>query len=196
MIDYFALLDQPKAPWLDLEKLKDTYHQKTLQAHPDAQTPRDGADPADATFPNLNEAYQVLQDPKRRLHHLLSLEGAAPSSTGQAVPEHLQDFFPQIAALTQRTDRLLEKLQATSNALSRSLLKPQILEVQQEAKEVRGKIQNLSDASLEQLRQIDAAWTRSPAEQIEGLSNLYFAFAYLSRWSAQLDEITFQLSLY
>jgi curved DNA-binding protein CbpA len=193
MTDYFALLDQPKAPWLDLEKLKDTYHQKTLQTHPDALTKRAGAD---ATFANLNEAYQVLQDPKRRLHHLLSLEGAAPSSANQTVPTELHDLFPRIGALTQRTNLLLEKIQATSNALSRSLLKPQILEVQRETKEVRGTIQSLSDASLEQLRQINAAWTRSPAEHIDGLSNLYFAFAYLSRWSAQLDEMTFQLSLH
>ena len=196
MIDYFALLDQPRAPWLDLEKLKDTYHRKTLQAHPDAQTSHGGADSADATFANLNEAYQVLQDPKRRLHHLLSLAGAAPSSTGQTVPKELHDLFPQIGALTQRTKLLLEEIQATSNALSRSLLKPQILEVQKETKEVRGKIQSLSDASFEQLRQINAAWTRNPAEQIEGVSNLYFAFAYLSRWSTQLDEMIFQLSLY
>lgn len=196
MIDYFALLDQPRAPWLDPEKLKETYHQKTLQAHPDAQASSGSPALADATFANLNEAYQVLQDPKRRLHHLLSLEGAAPSSTGQAVPEQLQDLFPQIGPLTQRTKLLLAKIQATSNALSRSLLKPQILEVQREMKEVRGKIQSLSDASFEQLRQINAAWTRSPAEQIEGLSNLYFAFAYLSRWSTQLDEMIFQLSLH
>ena len=81
MIDYFALLDQPRAPWLDLDELKNTYYQKTLQAHPDAQTTRARADATDATFASLNEAYQVLQDPKRRLHHLLSLEGAAPSST-------------------------------------------------------------------------------------------------------------------
>jgi hypothetical protein len=108
----------------------------------------------------------------------------------------LHDLFPQIAALTQRANFLLEKLRATSNALSRSLLKPQILELQQETKEVRGKIQNLSDASLEQLRQINAAWASNPAEQIEGLSNLYFAFAYLNRWSAQLDELTFQLTLH
>ena len=40
MIDYFALLDQPRAPWLDPDKLKDSYHQKTLQAHPDAQASR------------------------------------------------------------------------------------------------------------------------------------------------------------
>ncbi len=108
----------------------------------------------------------------------------------------MHDLFPRIGALTQRTNLLLEKIQATSNALSRSLLKPQILEVQQETKEVREKIQSLSDAALEQLRQINAAWAKSPAEQIEGLSNLYFAFAYLSRWSTQLDEMTFQLSLH
>ena len=196
MIDYFALLDQPRAPWLDLEKLKDRYHQKTLQAHPDAQTIRGDAERPDATFANLNEAYQVLQDPKRRLHHLLSLEGCAPVSTGQAVPEQLQDLFPQIAALTQRTTRMLEKLQATSSALSRSLLKPQILDIQQETTELRGRIQNLSDASIEQLFQINAAWASNRPKQIEDLSNLYFTFAYLSRWSAQIDEMTFQLSLH
>jgi curved DNA-binding protein CbpA len=196
MIDYFALLDQPRAPWLDPDKLKNTYHQKTLQAHPDAQTDRPAADAADATFSSLNEAYQVLQDPKRRLHHLLSLEGRMPSSADQTVPKQLHDLFPAVGALTQRANLLLEKIRATSNALSQSLLKPQILVVQKEAKEVREKIQNLFDASLAELRQINTVWVKNPTEQIEGLSNLYFAFAYLTRWSAQLDEMTFQLSLY
>jgi DnaJ-domain-containing protein 1 len=196
MIDYFALLDQPHAPWLDLARLKDTYYQKTLQAHPDAQTSRPGADTTCATFTSLNEAYQVLQDPKRRLHHLLSLEGAAPSSTDQAVPKQLHDLFPKIGALTQRANLLLEKIRATSNALSRSLLRPQILEVQNEVKEVREKIQKLFDASLAELRLINTAWTKNPTEQIEGLSNLYFAVAYLTRWSTQLDEMSFQLSLH
>jgi curved DNA-binding protein CbpA len=196
MIDYFALLDQPRAPWLDLDELKSTYHQKTLQAHPDAQTSRPGADATDTTFTSLNEAYQVLQDPRRRLHHLLSLEGAAPSSTDKTIPQHLHDLFPAVGALTQRANLLLEKIRTTSNRLSRSLLKPQILEVQKEAKEVREKIQNLSDASLAALRRINTAWAKNPAEQIEALSNLYVAFAYLNRWSAQLDELTFQLSLH
>ena len=195
MIDYFALLDQPHAPWLDRDKLKETYHQKTLQAHPDTQTSRSGADATNATFMILNEAYQVLQDPKRRLHHLLSLEGAAPSSTDQTVPKQLDDLFPAIGTLTQRASLLLETIRATSNALSRSLLKPQILEVQNEAREMRAKIQNLSDASLVELHRINAAWAKNPAEQIEGLSNLYVAFAYLTRWSTQLDEMIFQLSL-
>ena len=196
MIDYFALLDQPRTPWLDPDELKITYHQKTLQTHPDAQASRPGAYATDATFARINEAYQVLQDPKRRLHHLLSLEGSAPSSTDQTVPKQLDDLFPRIGALTQRTTLLLETVRATSSALSRSLLKPQILEVQQETKEVHEKIKNLSEESLDQLRQIKAAWAKNPAGQIEHLSNLYFAFAYLTRWAAQLDELTFQLSLH
>ena len=196
MIDYFALLDQPHAPWLDPDKLKDTFHQKTLRTHPDAQTSHPHADATDATFASLNEAYQVLQDPKRRLHHLLRLEGREPSSTDQMVPQELHDLFPAVGALTQRANLLLEKIRATSSTLSRSLLKPQILEVQHEANEVREKIQNLSDASLTELRRINTAWAKNPEEQIEGLSNLYFAFAYLTRWSTQLDEILFQLSLH
>lgn len=196
MIDYFALLDQPRRPWLDPDEVKDAYHQKTFLAHPDAQPHGAATGAPDAAFTTLNEAYQALQDPKRRLHHLLSLEGAAPSSTDQTVPQQLHDLFPRIGALTQQSNLLLEKIRSTSNALSRSLLKPQILEVQKEAKEVREQIQQLSDKSLEQLRQINAAWANNPVEQIEELSNLYFAFAYLTRWSAQLDEMTFQLSLH
>jgi len=196
MIDYFALLDQPRAPWLDPEKLKDTYHQKTLQTHPDAQMSRPGSGATDTAFTNLNEAYQVLQDPKLRLHHLLSLEGAAPSSTDQTVPNQLHDLFPAVGALTQRANLLLEKIRATSNALSRSLLKPQILEMQNEAGKVRERIQDLSDASLAELGRINTAWATNPAGQMEALSNLYFVFAYLTRWSTQLDELTFQLSLH
>jgi curved DNA-binding protein CbpA len=194
MTDYFALLHQPRAPWLDPDQLKDAYHQQTLQTHPDSRADRGGSAQTDASFARLNEAYQVLQDPKRRLHHLLSLEGRAPSSADQTVPRQLHDLFPAVGALTQRANLLLEKIQGTSNALSRSLLKPQLLEVQKETQQVRSQIQDLFDASLAELREINTAWGKNPAQQIEGLSNLYFTFAYLTRWSSQLDELAFQLS--
>jgi len=195
MIDYFALLDQPRVPWLDLDELKNMYYQKTLQAHPDAKTAHSSADATDANFANLNEAYQVLQDPKRRLHHLLSLAGAAPSSD-QTVPQHLHDLFPVVGALTQRANLLLEKIGTTSNRVSQSLLKPQILEAQNEVKAVRTKIQHLFDTALAELRQINPAWANNTAGQTKALSNLHVTFAYLTRWLAQLDEITFQLSLH
>lgn len=192
MIDYFALLDLPREPWLDPASLKDAYYRKTLQTHPDTAGPGESK----RGFAELNEAYQVLGDPKRRLHHLLELEGCAPSSRDQTVPPELHDLFPAIGALSPRASLLQEKMKAASNALSRSLLKPQILELQKETRDLREKIQAVSDASLAQLRLITARWTKNPTEEIAALSNLYFTFAYLTRWSTQLDEIAFQLSLH
>ena len=196
MIDYFALLDQPRLPWLDLDELKNKFHQKTLSAHPDTQTASDATSQTDTSFAIVNEGYQVLQDPKRRLHHLLTLENSAPASAGQTIPTQLEDLFPAVSALTQQAQSLLQKISATSTALSRSLLQPQILELQKQTKELREQIQNLSDASLDELRSLSSRWTKNLDEEISALSNLYFAFAYLSRWSAQLDELAFQLSLH
>ncbi len=192
MTDYFALLEQPRAPWLDPASLKDAYHRQTLRSHPDTAA----ADNPQGAFAELNEAYQVLQDPKRRLYHLLELEGDAPSPGDQTVPQELHDLFPAIGALAQRANLFLEKMKAASNALSRSLLKPQLLALQKETAELREKIQALSDATLDQLRVVNSSWGTNPPKELIRLTNLYFTFAYLGRWSAQLDEIAFQLSLH
>jgi curved DNA-binding protein CbpA len=189
MTDYFALLEQPRVPWLDPAALKEAYHRKTLQSHPDTAAPDRESD-----FSDLNEAYQVLQDPKRRLHHLLSLENGAPPSANQTIPQELQELFLLVGALTQRANALLEKTRTVSNALSRSLLKPQIVALQKEVDSLREKIRNLNDSAIEQLREINREWQRDHADQFAALSNLYFAFAYLGRWSAQLDELAFQLT--
>jgi len=189
MTDYFALLGQRRAPWLDPAALKEAYHRQTLQSHPDTAAPDRESD-----FAELNEAYQVLQDPKRRLHHLLSLENGAPPSANQVIPQELQEMFLLIGALTQRANALQEKIRTASNALSRSLLKPQIVEVQKEVSDLRQKVRDLNDAANVQLREINSAWQDDRAGQITALSNLYLTFAYLGRWSTQLDELAFQLS--
>jgi curved DNA-binding protein CbpA len=184
MTDYFALLDQPRTPWLDPTALKDVFHRKTLRAHPDAA----GGD--DANFAELNEAFQVLQDPKRRLHHLLSLEKCAPPAGNQTVPQDLQDLFLLIGASTQRANTLLEKTRTTSNALGRSLLKPEVVEMQKEIGELGEKVRGPIDSANAQLRELHSEWRNNFAL----LTTLYFKFAYLGRWSAQLDELAFQLA--
>jgi curved DNA-binding protein CbpA len=187
MTDYFALLEQPRGPWLDPAALKESYHRKTLQSHPDTAGPDREND-----FAELNEAYQVLQDPKRRLHHQLDLENFAPSSN-QTIPRELQDLFLLIGASNQRANLLLEKLRTTSNALSRSLLKPQIVELQSEVRGLRDRVRNLDMSSTERLREINSSWQNDRAGQLAELSSLYAYFAYLGRWSAQLDELAFHL---
>ena len=189
MTDYFALLEQPRVPWLDPVALKEVYHRKTLETHPDAVV----ADrPGD--FPELNEAYQVLQDPKRRLHHLLSLENWASTSANQTIPADLQELFLSIGALNQDANPLLEQMRTTPNALSRSLLKRQIVELQKETGDLRDEVRNLDRAANDRLREISLDWRNDAAGKFAELSDLHSRFAYLSRWSAQLDELMFQLS--
>ena len=180
MTDYFALLEQPRRPWLDLDELKKVFHRKTLQQHPDS------GQGAEASFAELNEAYRVLQDPKRRLHHLLSLENRVPSAN-QTVPRELQELFLQVGALNQSTTQLLAKMRAASNPLSKSLLKGEVVAAQKEVENLRDKVRELNDAAEERLRQTDT-------QEIDEISLLYQRFAYLGRWSAQLDELAFQLS--
>jgi curved DNA-binding protein CbpA len=189
MTDYFVLLGQPRAPWLDPAALKEAFHRQTLQSHPDTATPDREND-----FAQLNEAYQVLRDPKRRLHHLLSLENGAPPSANQSIPQELQELFLLIGALTQGANALHEKIRTASNALSRSLLKPQIVELEKEVSDLRRKVRELIEPANVQLREINSAWQNDRAGQTAALTNLYFTFAYLGRWSAQLDELAFQLS--
>ena len=183
MTDYFAALDQPRAPWLDRAELKEAFHRKTLQAHPDVTRSGESQD-----FAALNEAYQVLQDPKRRLQHLLVLQNAAPPSQNQIVPADLQELFMSIGELTQRTTRVLEKNRAASNPLSRSLLKAELMSMEKEADDLARKVRELSASAEERLRKTDC---KDTAE----LSSLHQRFAYLGRWSEQLDELRFELTL-
>ena len=181
MTDYFALLEQPRVPWLDPATLKEIFHRKTLEQHPDS------AQGAEAGFTELNEAYQVLQDPKRRLHHLLSLENRVPSPN-QTVPPDLEELFLQIGATNQNATPLLEKARNASNPLTKSLLKSDMVAAQNKVAALRDQVRELVGAAETRLRQ-------TSAEQIDEISVLYQRFAYLSRWSAQLDELAFQLSL-
>src|SRR4051812_20200186 len=189
MTDFFALLGQPRSPWLDPAALKEVFHRKTLEQHPDS-TRGAGGD-----FAILNEAYQVLQDPKRRLHHLLELHGAPLASANQVVPPELEELFLQIGGLNQRATQLLEKMRATSNPLSRSLLKGDVIAIQNQVASLRAKVREMNAAAEERLREMSPGWSIDPTEEVAELSDLYRRFAYFGRWSAQLDELAFQLSL-
>ena len=181
MTDYFALLEQPRTPWLDQAALKEVFHRKTLEQHPDSSGGGEGA------FAKLNEAFQVLQDPKLRLHHLLSLLNRAPAAN-QSVPPDLEALFLEIGALNQTTTKLLGAMQVASNPLSKSLLKADVVAAQKEVGELRDKVRELNDAAEVRLRGTNI-------NQVDEITDLYQRFAYLGRWSAQLDELAFRLSL-
>jgi curved DNA-binding protein CbpA len=196
MTDYFAVLRQPRRPWLDPQKLKEEYQRLTLEYHPDAKVGRStppGRDPSPPTFAEVNEAYRVLSNPKSRLQHLLSLETSTPADT-ITVPEELMEPFMLTFSLMRDADKLLQKLHAATTALSKSLLRSEVAALQGRSKQLLKKLQNSYDLAIEKLRQLDEVWTLNKAEAIEQLAILSRRFAYLERWLEQLREKQFQLA--
>ena len=186
MIDYFALLQQPRRPWLDAEKLKETYRRLTIVSHPDRQS----AAEAPSDFSAINEAYRVLLDPKLRVQHLLKLEGM-PTDAG-IVPETLSDIFLETGALIQDIHRVLTR--TTTTSLSKALMQPEVAEKQKLATDLLEKLHGMYNGALQELQSVDHIWMSSH-EIAQELTELSSKLAYLTRWIAQLEERRFQLSI-
>lgn len=191
MTDFFALLQQPRQPWLDPEGLKQQYHQLTRATHPDVRSEEPGG-----KFETINEAYRVLLDPKLRVQHLLSLEGAASPATNCAVPAEMQKLFLQIGSLAQSAERLLEKIGNTKSELGRSLLRPQLLDLQRQTQEFLQRLNFSHEDCIAELQRLNSVWNTNKPKAIVRLRLLHDRISYFSRWLVQLNETRFQLSLH
>jgi hypothetical protein len=115
MTDYFALLAEARRPWLEPEKLKEKYHALSRVAAPDAE---------------LNEAFRVLSDPKLRLHHLLTLEGA-DLTAGRPVPPSVAELFWNTGTLLREAERWLLQNNGNDECSRARLLEPERGKLQQ-----------------------------------------------------------------
>ncbi len=191
--DFFALLGEPRRPWLDPDRVKDKFHALSRRQHPDQQAAGSNAE-TDAGFARLNQAQAALRDPKARLRHLLELECPQVRLSGPAdVPATLADLFAPIHDLTKRIDGLLIKKAAAPSALARALLAREELNLQEAAQARLAQLDALFAQALEELRAFDARLDLPLPTEAATLMNFYQRFAYLSRWTEQLRERLFEL---
>jgi curved DNA-binding protein CbpA len=196
MTDYFSVLRFSRRPWLDPEKLKEEYQRLTLEHHPDRKAGRDALSASDSVAPSfaeVNEAYRTLSNPKLRVQHLLSLEASIQTDTS-TVPAELMEPFMQTAAIIRKADSLLSKLRAATNALSKSLLRSELADLEQRIALLLKDLQNAYGLAIADLRQLDEVWDSKKPETLEQLGILSRRFAYLERWLEQVRERQFQLS--
>jgi DnaJ-domain-containing protein 1 len=203
-MDFFALLEEPRRPWLEPEALREKFLALSAQVHPDrvhtASEPEKRV--AQQRYTDLNAAYNCLREPKDRLQHLLELElGAKPHQLKQ-IPAELMTVFMEVGQLCRQTDVFLaEKAKTTS-----PLLHVQMFERGQEWAEklvtLQHRLKARRDTLLEELRTLDENWEEAVkgggnarVAVLNGLEELYRLFAYFSRWSVQLQERLVQLSL-
>ena len=66
MVDHFAKLGVQRRPWLDIDHLKQRFHQLSIEIHPDRSL--DGGDDIkndnQQEFVSINSAFQCLSDTK------------------------------------------------------------------------------------------------------------------------------------
>lgn len=189
MTDYFALLQQPRKPWLDPDELKQRYQELTLAAHPD----RTRSEEPGVDFATITEGYRVLNDHRLRIQHLLKTEGHVAGS-GQIVPGEFIDLFPEIGDFIGATDNLLERSANAQNALSKSLLRSEILQKQKLGETILQKLTRLYEEALQDLRLLNDIWANDPGKAVAPLNDLHQRLAYLTRWIDQVRERQFRLS--
>jgi len=201
MTDYFALLDEPRRPWLEPEALKAKFLKLAAVAHPDKQHGLGEAEksPANRRYAELNAAYQCLAEPKSRLRHLLELELGAKPKDVQQIPPALADLFAEVATTCRNADVFLaEKDKATS-----PLLQVQLFERAQEWMErlngLQRKLNESREKLTDELKSLDGKWNAADAaargDILPKLEELYRLFGYFNRWNGQIQERVVRLSL-
>ena len=197
MPDYFALLNEPRRPWLDADLLKQKFLALASDLHPDRVHNASDAEKSEATkrYAELNAAYNCLLEPKSRLLHLIELESGAKPKDVQQIPPALADLFAEVANSCRSADRFLVE----KSAVTSPLLQVQWFERAQEWIErlnvLQKKIGGLHEQLLGELKTADTNWpTAARPESLARLEELYRLFSYFNRWSRQLQERITRLS--
>ena len=190
MTDYFALLDQPRSPWLDADELKAKFLALSAVVHPDRTHAASETEKTDAhqRYVELNSAYQVLRDTKDRLLHLLELETGTRKQSVQAVPADLSDMFFKISAVCREVDNAL-KTPVTS-----PLLKAQAFETSQafveQLQSLQGRINSKQMTLEDELKALARDWgeTTGRDQLIVRLDEIAQQLSYCKRWTSQIQD--------
>ena len=205
MTDNFALLNEPRLPWLDPDLLKQKFFPLSASFHPDRVHGGTDAEKltANQRYAELNAAYNCLREPKERLLHLIELELGKKPSDIQKIPPGTMDLFVEVGQTCRDADTFLdEKSKVTS-----PLLKVQLFERGQEWTDKLNALQQKINAKREtlsaELRDLNSVWEMAPAVgspervavlPLERLEQIYRVFSYIARWSEQIQERVVQLS--
>ena len=203
MTDYFAVLSQPRRPWLDADTLKETFHTRATAVHPDHVHQREATvrEAADARHAELNAAYQCLRNPKLRLEHLLMLERGSKPGDLRTMPDDIVQFFGEVGAVLRDTNALLAEKSATTSAILRAGLIEKAMPQLEKLHRLQKAIQTHLDGVTFDLRALDGDWAASLRDPIRRetaiatADKLYHLFGFFDRWTGQLRERSFQLTI-
>ena len=205
-MDYFALLGQPRQPWLDPASLKAAFLEQSARLHPDRVQAATEEEKVAATgrFAELNAAYNCLREPKERLLHLLELESGAPPANVQSVPADTMDLFMETGQVCRQTDQFLAARSRAASPLMQAQMFEQALDWTARLQALQARIQLRRDQLLAELRAMNEAWISAPPVPsparagtlpLRRLEEMVRIFSYIARCGGQIQERLAQLSI-
>ncbi len=200
MTDNFALLDEPRRPWIDPEALKEKFLALSAQAHPDRVHQGSEAErrAASGRYAELNAAYNCLREPKDRLRHLLELEQGAKPADIQQVPSEMTDAFFEIGRLYREIDAFLQEKSAAVSPIFKAQLFERGQHWTDQLTVWQQKINTRHEELMRELKDMNAAWESEANREklpLGRLEEIYRLLGYLGRWTGQIRERTGQLAL-
>lgn len=206
-IDCFALLQEPRHPWIDADALKHRFLKLSAEVHPDRvhQATECEKELATQTYAGLNAAYNTLREPKDRLVHLTELEIGERPKDIQRIPPGTMDLFVEIGQACRDVDAFLVQRPSVTSPM----LRVQLFSKGQEWVETLNRLQRTVKAKRDELdlelRSMNPAWEQAPSEPSEArrsvlqpyldrLEQMYRVLSYVHRWTEQLQQRVVELA--
>jgi curved DNA-binding protein CbpA len=180
MTDFFALLEQPRSPWLDPGALRDAFHRLSARSHPDVRDTGDAAH-----FQLLNAANTTLREPATRLRHLLELIAPEALAADARPPAEIGDLFMRFGSWQQRAGKLIQQQAAATSPLARALLAGEEAAVRRELAALQLVLEDSWAEAEAKVRGLGSVETH---DQKTEAARLYQHLVYLGRWRDQARE--------
>ncbi len=206
MVDAFAVLSEPRRPWVDIEVLKVRFREFSSPFHPDrlnSATPEAQAE-ASSRYAELNSAYNQLREHRERLPLLLQLESGQPPRDIQRIPPGTMDLFVEVGQACRDCDAFLPRLKAAISPMLKLQIMREGLEWTDRLQQLQAKVNETQKAFETELRNMNPIWESAPAVgdparaaalPLERMEQLYRGLSYVARWTEQLQERILQLAI-
>lgn len=196
-MDYFALLDEPRKPWIDTGLLKDKFMEMSARYHPDKfpQATPEERERISARYAELNAAYQCLSHTRDRLLHLIELETGKPPSDVQRIPPGTSNLFMQIGQTYAQAAAFLEKQPQTDSPILKAKRFVEQMEWTDKLTDFQNQLQEISDKLEEELKRMNTDMENGAPLPLERLEEIYRSASYINRWTDQIREKIVQLAV-
>ena len=160
MVDHFEKLGVHRRPWLDIDLIKQRFHDLSIEIHPDHSS--DGSvnikKENQKEFVNINLAFQCLSDTKLRVRHLLELESGRASENVQSVPSEMTDWFTAVGLVCKKVDLFLVKKDEQDSPMLQASLMEEGMLLNDEVSEMHQKLQFELNGINEELKILNKQW--------------------------------------